>query len=61
MLQARREEWLHRTFFARYDESAVWIDELAPTFGEKEFFYEKELREILAARLSPAEPALTKP
>lgn len=49
MLQARREEWLHRTFFARYDERALWIDDLVPAFGEKEFFFEQSLRDVLAA------------
>ena len=50
MLQARKDEWLHHLFFARYDEAALWIDELVPAFGEKEFFYEEDLRSLLAGR-----------
>jgi L-lysine 2,3-aminomutase len=61
MLQARKEEWLHRTFFARYDESALWIDDLVPAFGEKEFFYEKDLKDMLAGNLSPEDMELAKP
>ena len=29
-----------RPFFARYDETATWIDELQPAFGEERFFFE---------------------
>lgn len=44
-LQARDPDWCHRPFFARYDESATWFDELRPAFGEKEFFFEAAFRE----------------
>jgi L-lysine 2,3-aminomutase len=50
MLQARKDEWLHRLFIARYDEAALWIDDLVPALGEKEFFYEEDLRSLLAGR-----------
>jgi L-lysine 2,3-aminomutase len=46
-LQARDPQWVGRPFFARYDESAVWYDELTPAFHEKEFFYSAELRKML--------------
>lgn len=46
-LQGRNPEWVARPFFAKYDERAGWLDELRPAFGEKEFFFEPELREIL--------------
>ncbi|WP_457642131.1 KamA family radical SAM protein [Persephonella sp.] len=45
-LQGRNPDWVGKPFFARYDENAMWLDELEPFEGE-EFFYEKELREML--------------
>ena len=30
-------------FFAKYDENAIWLDDLEPAFGEK-FFFEDELK-----------------
>lgn len=39
-LQARDPSWVRRPFFAAYDESATWIDQLEPAFGEDEFFFE---------------------
>jgi KamA family protein len=53
MLQARNPNWVGRPFFARYSETARWLDDLEPAFGEKEFFYEPELREMLAKPGSP--------
>eukprot|EP00586_Coscinodiscus_wailesii_P015857 CAMPEP_0172502560 /NCGR_PEP_ID=MMETSP1066-20121228/160981_1 /TAXON_ID=671091 /ORGANISM="Coscinodiscus wailesii, Strain CCMP2513" /LENGTH=537 /DNA_ID=CAMNT_0013277859 /DNA_START=107 /DNA_END=1720 /DNA_ORIENTATION=+ len=32
-LQCRNENWIGRTFFAKYDESAVWFDDLEPLDG----------------------------
>ncbi|KAI9700671.1 MAG: hypothetical protein M1836_002040 [Candelina mexicana] len=46
--QARNPDWIGRVFFARYDPDAVWLDGLQPAFGQKEFFYEKEYREIVS-------------
>ncbi len=43
-LQARNPEWVGQPFFARYDASATWLDELRPAFGETEFFFEQEMR-----------------
>jgi KamA family protein len=43
-LQGRNSEWVHRPFFAKYDEKAIWLDDLVPAFGEKEFFYEAEYK-----------------
>jgi KamA family protein len=39
-LQGRDPDWVMRPFFARYDETASWIDELQPAFGEERFFFE---------------------
>jgi len=49
-LQGRNEEWVQRPFFARFDESATWLDELRPAFGEDEFFFEPEYRKMLEDR-----------
>jgi KamA family protein len=42
-LQGRNPDWVHRPFFAQYNETATWINELKPAFGEKSFFFEEEL------------------
>jgi hypothetical protein len=42
LLQSRNPEWSNRVFFAKFDSEAVWFNDLAPAFGEKEFFFEKE-------------------
>ncbi|CAN2041807.1 Lysine 2,3-aminomutase related protein [Candidatus Magnetomoraceae bacterium gMMP-15] len=42
-LQGRKSEWVGRPFFAKYDEKAIWLDELKPAFGEDKFFFEKEI------------------
>ena len=45
-LQARDPEWVGQTFFAKYDPSATWLDELQPAFGRKTFFYESGMQEM---------------
>jgi KamA family protein len=45
-LQARNFKWQEELFFAKYDPKAFWLDDLKPAFGEKEFFYEAELKQI---------------
>ncbi|HQQ95332.1 MAG TPA: lysine 2,3-aminomutase [Bacteroidia bacterium] len=47
MLQGRNPDWAARPFFAKYDKHAVWIDDLKPAFGEKTFFFDKELNHVL--------------
>ena len=42
LLQGRESEWVGKPFFAKYDENAIWLDDLEPAFGEK-FFFEDEL------------------
>ena len=44
-LQGRNPNWVRRPFFAKYDEKALWFDELKPAFGEKKFFFEKDMDE----------------
>lgn len=43
-LQGRNPEWVGNPFFARYDENAVWLDQLKPAFGAREFFFARELQ-----------------
>jgi hypothetical protein len=43
-IQGRESEWVNRIFFARYDETATWLDDLRPAFGEKQFFFKPGLR-----------------
>ena len=43
-IQGREPEWVNRIFFARYDETAAWLDDLRPAFGEKQFFFKPGLR-----------------
>ena len=39
-LQARDPDWVGRPFFAKYSETATWLDELEPAFGADRFFYQ---------------------
>lgn len=41
-LQGRNPDWIARPFFAKYDEEALWMDELEPAFGAEKFFFELE-------------------
>jgi L-lysine 2,3-aminomutase len=45
-LQGRDPDWVGRPFFAKYDEKAIWLNELEPAFGEKRFWWEAELEQI---------------
>ena len=38
LLQGRNTDWVGIPFFAKYDENAIWLDDLHPAFGEKFFF-----------------------
>jgi len=49
MLQGRNPAWVLRPFYAGYDESAIWLNDLRPAFGEADFFFEEELREMTSA------------
>jgi hypothetical protein len=39
-LQGRNPDWVDIPFFAKYDENAIWLDDLKPAFAEKFFFEE---------------------
>jgi KamA family protein len=41
-LQGRNPDWVQKPFFAKFDKNAIWLDDLIPAFGEKQFFYEIE-------------------
>jgi hypothetical protein len=41
-LQARNPAWIGQVFFAKFSETATWLDELHPAFGAEKFFYEDE-------------------
>ncbi len=49
-IQARQADWVQRPFFARFDPKATWLDHLRPAFGESEFFFEAEYRQITGKR-----------
>lgn len=49
-LQGRNSDWCKRPFFARYDDTATWLTNLTPAFGEQRFFYENELEQMLKAK-----------
>ena len=40
-IQARDTGWVNRPFYARFDDSAVWLDELKPAFGRERFFFQE--------------------
>ncbi len=48
-LQGRDPDWVGRPFYAKYDEDAIWIDDLEPAFGDRFFFQEDEMEELLVA------------
>jgi hypothetical protein len=46
-IQGRIPEWVGQSFFAKYEPDALWLTDLEPAFGEKEFFYQQEYRKFL--------------
>ena len=42
-IQGRNPDWVGRPFFAKYDDKAIWMNDLEPAFGEEKFFFEDEL------------------
>ncbi|OLZ62605.1 lysine 2,3-aminomutase [Streptomyces sp. IMTB 2501] len=42
-LQGRDDDWVRRPFYAAYDPTATWFDQLTPAFGEKKFFFADHL------------------
>lgn len=54
-LQGRNPDWVGRPFFAKYDENAIWLDDLKPAFGEEKFFFESELNQIFNEQINTEE------
>ena len=50
-LQGRNPNWVHIPFFAKYDENAIWLDDLKPAFTEK-FFFDEEMKNFQLAHSS---------
>jgi hypothetical protein len=48
-IQGRNPEWVQCPFFARYSETATWLSELKPAFGEQRFFFESEYEDMLGS------------
>jgi L-lysine 2,3-aminomutase len=42
-LQGRNPDWVQVPFFAKYDENAIWLDDLKPALTDK-FFFDEEMK-----------------
>ena len=47
-IQGRNPNWVGRPFFAKYNPDAIWLTDLEPIEGKKNFFFEKEFQKIEA-------------
>jgi KamA family protein len=45
-LQARNPQWVMHPFFAKYNQTATWLDELEPV-GEEYFFFERAMDNLI--------------
>ncbi len=45
-IQGRESNWVAHPFFAKYDDTALWMDDLKPAFGNSEFFFEQEFSDM---------------
>ena len=52
LIQGRDHEWVNQIFLAEHSTEASWLDELAPAFGQPEFFFEPRLREMKQEKLA---------
>lgn len=55
MLQGRNPDWVAKPFFAKYNQNAIWLDDLKPAFGEDKFFFEEELEYMFNEHVSDNE------
>lgn len=55
MLQGRNPDWVGRPFFAEYNKSAIWMDDLKPAFGEEKFFFEDEFEWLFEESINAEE------
>lgn len=60
-LQARNPAWVGQPFFAKFDPTATWLDQLEPAFGQAEFFFQAGLREMNRLKKSGVQPCVTGP
>jgi KamA family protein len=51
-LQGRDPDWVHHPFFAKFDETATWLNDLKPAFGDKQFFFEDTLEKTYRENIS---------
>ena len=51
LLRGRKQEWVGKPFFAKFDAKASWLDELEPAFGQERFFFEEPAGPAPAARV----------
>jgi KamA family protein len=51
MIQGRKPEWVNRIFFARFDRDASWLDQLTPSSGARNFFFDEPDRQNDASKL----------
>ncbi len=51
-LQGRNPDWVQVPFFAKYDEKAIWLDDLKPALTEK-FFFDEEMKNF--KKINPVE------
>lgn len=49
-IQARDPNWVKKPFFAKYDETSTWFDQLTPAFGANSFFFEDEMLDVLYSK-----------
>lgn len=50
-LQGRNPDWVQRPFFAKFSDTATWLHELKPAFGEEKFFFEGEYEQMKAGKM----------
>jgi KamA family protein len=53
IIQGRDPAWTNRVFFARFDSTATWLDDLEPVFDEREFFFASAIRAMYEKRWQP--------
>lgn len=46
-IQGRHPDWVAKSFFAKFDDKAIWYTDLKPAFGDEKFFFTDELDKIL--------------
>jgi len=61
LVQGRNPEWVNEVFFAEYDPEATWLHQLRPAFGDKEFFFEPELKRMRIAAMRREDDSGSRP